>query len=137
LLEMLRGETPFIVIDFHASASGEKRTLMAAMAGHCTAIIGSHNRVQTADEEILKGTAVICDAGRTGSAESVGGADIESRIREYLTGIPEWTIDAWEKPEFQGVFFEADDEGRALSIKRIKIPVPGKPEDPPSGGVSE
>jgi metallophosphoesterase (TIGR00282 family) len=130
LLEKLREETPFIVIDFHASASGEKRTLMAAMAGQCTAIIGSHNRVQTADEGLLKGTAVICDAGRTGSAESVGGADIESRIREYRTGIPEWTIDAWEKPELQGVFFEADDGGRALSIERIQIPVPGTPPEP-------
>jgi metallophosphoesterase (TIGR00282 family) len=124
LLERLRKETPFIVIDFHAAASGEKRTLMAAAAGHCTAVIGSHNRVQTADEEILGGTAVICDAGRTGSAESVGGADIANRIWEYRTGIPEWTAEAWEKCELQGVFVEADDEGRAVSIERIKIPVP-------------
>ncbi|MDR1929358.1 MAG: YmdB family metallophosphoesterase [Treponema sp.] len=126
LVEKFRKETPFILIDFHASASGEKRTLMAAAAGSCTAVIGSHGRVQTADEEILRGTAVICDAGRTGSAESVGGADIEKRIQEYRTGIPEWTVEAWEKCELQGVFIETDREGRALSIERIKIPVPEK-----------
>jgi len=123
LLEKLRSQTPFVVLDFHAWATGEKRTLFTAAAGSCTAIIGSHGRVQTADEEILDGTAVICDAGRTGSTESVGGNDIASRIREYRSGIPDWTKDAWDKCELQGVIIETDDQGRALSIERIRIPV--------------
>jgi calcineurin-like phosphoesterase len=123
LMERLRSETPYVVVDFHAWASGEKRAFFAAAKGLCTAIIGSHNRVQTADEQVLNGTAVICDAGRTGSAESVGGAEIASRIREYLTGIPDWTKEAWEKPEIQGVFIEADSSGRAVSIRRIKSAV--------------
>jgi len=125
LLEKLRAETPFIVLDFHAWASGEKRTLFAAASGLCTAVIGSHNRVQTADEAILDGTAVICDAGRTGSIESVGGTDTATRIREYLTGIPDWTKEAWDKCELQGVLIEADDQGRAISIQRVRVPVPG------------
>jgi metallophosphoesterase (TIGR00282 family) len=127
LLDQLRSETPYTIIDFHAWASGEKRSLFAAAAGRITAVIGSHNRVQTADEGILNGTAVICDAGRTGSAESVGGADITTRIHEYLTGVPGWTKDAWGKPEIQGVFITAGSNGRALSICRIKraVPVPG------------
>ena len=123
LLEKLRSQTPFTVVDFHASATGEKKTLFAAAAGTCTAIIGSHNKVQTADEEIINGTAVICDAGRTGSIESVGGNNIASRIREYLTGIPDWTREAWDKCEVQGVIIEADDNGKAQSIERIRIPV--------------
>jgi len=125
LLEKLRAETPFIVLDFHSWASGEKRTLFAAASGLCTAVIGSHNRVQTADEAIIAGTAVICDAGRTGSIESVGGTDTATRIREYLTGIPDWTKEAWDKCELQGVLIEADDQGRALSIQRVRVPVPG------------
>jgi metallophosphoesterase (TIGR00282 family) len=124
LLDKLQAETPFAVIDFHAWATGEKRTFFAAAAGRCTAVIGSHNRVQTADEGILNGTAVICDAGRSGSAESVGGAEISGRIREYLTGIPDWTRDAWDKPEIQGVFVTADSSGRALSIRRVKRTIP-------------
>ena len=124
LLEKLRSFTPFVVLDFHAWATGEKRTLFFAAAGSCTAVIGSHCRVQTADEEIMDGTAVICDAGRTGSAESVGGNDIASKINEYRTGIPDWTKEAWDKCEFQGVIIEADKQGRASSIERIKIPVP-------------
>ena len=120
LLERLRAAGSCTLIDFHAWASGEKRTLFAAAGGLCTAVIGSHNRVQTADEGIVDGTAVICDAGRTGSAESVGGAETASRLREYLTGIPEWTKDAWDRIEIQGVFVEAGSDGRALSVRRIK-----------------
>jgi len=123
ILEKLRAQTPYIIVDFHAWATGEKRTLFAAAAGSCTALIGSHNKVQTADEKILTGTAFICDAGRTGSIESVGGCDIVSRIQEYRTGIPDWTKDAWDKCELQGVIIEADDQGRALSIERVRVPV--------------
>ncbi|MDR0598688.1 MAG: YmdB family metallophosphoesterase [Treponema sp.] len=125
LLEKLREQSPFVVVDFHSWASGETRTLFAAAAGLCTAVIGSHNRVQTADEEVLNGTAVICDAGRTGSAESVGGTDAAARIREYLTGIPDWTKEAWEGNELQGVLIEADNRGRALGIERIRVPAAG------------
>ena len=48
LLERLRQETPYVIIDFHAEASAEKGTLFALAAGSCSAVIGSHNRVQTA-----------------------------------------------------------------------------------------
>jgi calcineurin-like phosphoesterase len=89
-------------------------------------VIGSHTRVQTADEAILPGgTAVITDAGRTGSAESVGGVEIEGRIGEYLTGIPDWTREATDKPELQGALIDLDKNGRALSIRRIRLPLPG------------
>ncbi|MDR0290702.1 MAG: YmdB family metallophosphoesterase [Treponema sp.] len=131
LLERLRGETPNIIIDFHAQASAEKKTLFFAADGRCSAIIGSHTRVQTADEAILSGgTAVISDAGRTGSAESVGGCEIASRIQEYLSGIPDWTKDAWEQPMVQGVCIDIGADGKALSIERIRCaaPAPGHTE---------
>jgi metallophosphoesterase (TIGR00282 family) len=125
VLERLSRETPYIILDFHAEATAEKRTFFAAADGGCSAVIGSHNRVQTADETVLPGgTAVICDAGRTGSLDSVGGADTEERIREYLTGIPDWTKEAWSRPELQGVCIELDQQGKALSIERIRHPVP-------------
>ncbi|MDR1107894.1 MAG: YmdB family metallophosphoesterase [Spirochaetaceae bacterium] len=125
LLERLRRETPLVIVDFHAGATAEKRTLFAIAAGHCSAVIGSHCRVQTADEGILPGgTAVITDAGRTGSLDSVGGTDSAERITEYLTGIPDWTRDAWERPEFQGALIEVDQDGKALSIQRIRHALP-------------
>jgi len=125
LLERLQHETPYIIIDFHAQASAEKKTLFFAADGRCSAVIGSHTRVQTADERILPaGTAVISDAGRTGSAESVGGCETASRIQEYLSGIPDWTKDAWDQPAAQGVYIDIGADGKARSIERLNITVP-------------
>jgi len=124
LLERLRRETPYVIIDFHAQATAEKKTLFFAADGGCSAVIGSHTRVQTADEAILpKGTAVISDAGRTGSSESVGGCDTASRVQEYLSGIPEWTKEAWDKPEVQGVYIDIAPDGKARAIERLRIEV--------------
>jgi metallophosphoesterase (TIGR00282 family) len=130
LLERLRHETPYVIIDFHAQASAEKKTLFFAADGRCSAVIGSHTRVQTADECILSGgTAVISDAGRTGSAESVGGCETASRIQEYLSGIPDWTKDAWDQPVLQGVYIDIGEDGKARSIERVRIAAPGAPID--------
>ncbi|AEF81916.1 TIGR00282 family metallophosphoesterase [Leadbettera azotonutricia] len=128
LLERLRLETPFTFIDFHAQATAEKQTFFAMADGHCSAAIGSHCRVQTGDAKVLPGgTAVITDAGRTGSQNSVGGTEPDSRIQEYLTGIPDWTKEAWAKPELQGVLIDIGDDGKARSIERVQHEVPDAP----------
>ena len=124
VLEKLKRQTPYIIIDFHAQASAEKKTFFYAADSLCSAVIGSHTRVQTSDEQILpRGTAVISDAGRTGSQISVGGCEINSRIKEYITGIPDWTKDAWDSLELQGVYLNIGKDGKALSIERVRIPV--------------
>ncbi|MDR0302446.1 MAG: YmdB family metallophosphoesterase [Treponema sp.] len=124
LLERLKKQTPYVIVDFHAQATAEKKTLFYAADGNCSAVIGSHTKVQTADETILPGgTAVITDAGRTGSIQSVGGCEINSRIKEYLTGIPDWTREAWDQPELQGVYLDIGKDGKALSIERVRIAV--------------
>jgi len=124
LLERIKKQTPYIIIEFHAQASAEKKTFFYTANGQCSAVIGSHTRIQTADETILNGgTAVISDAGRTGSFQSIGGCEINSRIKEYLSGIPDWTKDAWDAPELQGVYLTLDKNGKALSIERIRVPV--------------
>jgi metallophosphoesterase (TIGR00282 family) len=124
LLERLKKQTSYIIVDFHAQATAEKKTLFYAADGNCSAVIGSHTKVQTADETILpNGTAVITDAGRTGSIQSVGGSEINSRVKEYITGIPDWTKEAWDQPELQGVYLDIGKDGKALSIERVRIPV--------------
>jgi metallophosphoesterase (TIGR00282 family) len=129
LLERLRQETPIVILDFHAQATAEKQTVFFMAGGRCSAVIGSHCRVQTADERILPGgTAVITDAGRTGSVDSVGGLERAARIKEYLSGIPDWSKDAWERPQLEGVFIEIAGDGRARSITRIRHPLPPMPE---------
>jgi hypothetical protein len=124
LLERLKKQTSCIIIDFHAQASAEKKTFFFSADGHCSAVIGSHTRVQTSDETILDGgTACISDAGRTGSIQSVGGCDINLRIKEYLTGIPDWTKEAWEGLELQGVYLDIGKDGKARSIERVRLAV--------------
>jgi len=124
VLDRLRQQTPYVIVDFHAQASAEKKTFFYAADGLCSAVIGSHTRVQTADETIMPGgTACISDAGRTGSQSSVGGCDANSRIKEYMTGIPDWTKEAWDDMEVQGVYLDIGQDGKALAIERVKIKV--------------
>jgi metallophosphoesterase (TIGR00282 family) len=124
LLERLNHETPFVIVDYHASTTAEKILMMHTVKGNCSALIGSHFKVQTADEAIYDGTAFITDAGRTGSINSVGGINSDVQIRELRSGIPEWSKDAWDKPEMQGVIIEIQNDGKAKSIERINIALP-------------
>jgi calcineurin-like phosphoesterase len=72
---------PVIIVDFHALATAEKKTLSALLDGKVTAVLGSHTRVATSDERVSPGgTASITDAGRTGSSDSVFGLDKKARI---------------------------------------------------------
>ena len=120
LLEELRQKTPFIIVDFHALATAEKKTLFALADGYCAAVIGSHTRVQTADERVLPGgTACITDAGRTGSRLSAGGLAPDIVIQEYLTGIPTWSRETDADMAIQGVVIEVDAAGRAITIERF------------------
>ena len=138
LLERLRQETPYVFIDFHAQATAEKQTFFAMADGKCSAVAGSHTRVRTSDARILPGgTAVITDAGRTGSTESVGGTEKESRIKEYLSGIPDWTKEAWEKPELQGFFVELDENGKATAIESICVKAPAVEANEDTADVSD
>jgi calcineurin-like phosphoesterase len=42
-------------------------------------------------------------------------------LREYLTDIPDWTKEAWEAPELQGVYLDIDKDGKARSTERVRI----------------
>ena len=53
LLPELRAVTPVILVDFHAEATSEKAALGWHLDGRCSAVIGTHTHVQTADECVL------------------------------------------------------------------------------------
>lgn len=125
IAERLRRETSYVLVDFHASATADKISFFRMADGLVSVAVGSHGRVQTADETILPGgSAVITDAGRTGSLDSVGGTDPDTKVREYLTGIPDWTRDAWARPELQGVLVDIDADGKASKIERVRVACP-------------
>jgi calcineurin-like phosphoesterase len=95
--------------------------MFAIADGKLSAVVGTHTKAITADERVLPGgTAVITDAGRTGSIESVGGLDPEVEIRKLTTLIHEYSKEAWGKLEMQGVVIEIGEDGKALSIQRVR-----------------
>jgi len=124
-IEMLRAETPIILVDFHAEASSEKMALAWFLNGKASAVLGTHTHVQTADERILSGgTAYITDVGMTGPLASVIGIRKQVAIERFLTQIP-WKFEvATEEIELQGVILDVEEEtGKSRSIQRIRAPL--------------
>ena len=123
ILESIHPETKSVILDFHAVTTAEKATMFAMADGKVSAVIGTHTKALTADDRVMAGgTAVISDAGRTGSLGSVAGLDPEIEIRKLTTLVHEYSKEAWAMLELQGVVFEIDDEGKATSIERIRVP---------------
>jgi len=120
LASKARRETPYVIVDFHAVTTAEKYTMFYRADGEVSAIIGTGTRVQTNDAAIMpRGTAVIADAGRTGSRDSVAGLDSGPEIRKFLTSMPERSADAWGVLQFQGVVLEIDADGKASRIEPV------------------
>ncbi len=130
LAAKIKQETPIIIVDFHAATTAEKYTLFHLLDGKVSAVVGTHTKVLTSDETIMKGgTGVICDAGRTGSLYSVGGLVSDIEIQKFLTQIPERSEAAWEGLELQGVLMELDDQGATTHIQRIRYECKEVPDD--------
>jgi len=135
LLDSITSETNAIILDYHAVTTAEKATMFALADGKVSAVVGTHTKAITADERILTGgTAVITDAGRTGSLESVAGLDSTIEIRKLTSLVHEYSKEAWTKLELQGVIIEIDDAGKAASITRLRE---GCVAPPPSATQAE
>ena len=69
------------IVDFHAEANGEKKSLAYYFDGRVSAVLGTHTHVQTADNRVLpKGTGYISDVGFCGAYESVLGIEVKDAI---------------------------------------------------------
>lgn len=117
----LRESVSIVLVDIHAEATSEKVAMGWYLDGLCTAVVGTHTHVQTADEHILpKGTAYITDVGMTGPVDSVIGTEKERVLQKFLTGLPAEFRVAKGPARCCGVIIEADDmTGRAKSITRV------------------
>ncbi len=120
-VDRLRTSTPVVLVDMHAEATSEKQAMGWFLDGHCTAVVGTHTHVQSADERFLThGTACLNDVGMTGPRDSVIGTDIEPVLRKFLTGMPTPFEVAKGHPILSAVIIQADDHtGQALGIQRI------------------
>ncbi len=129
LVERLRKDASIIILDYHASTTAEKRIMSIYADGMVSAVMGTGQRVLTADLELSAGgTATITDCGRTGSQNSVAGLAAEVEIEKFLTAIPQRSGDAWDNLELQGVLLDIDESGTTVSAEYIREPV-----EPPEG----
>jgi len=111
------------IVDFHAEANGEKKSLAYYFDGKVSAVVGTHTHVQTADNRVLKnGTAYISDVGFCGGYESVLGiipkdAIAFSKDYNFKSHIP-----SEDEGELNAVVIDIDEKsGKSRSIERIYI----------------
>ena len=129
IFKRLQEETTSILLDFHSVTTAEKATMALHSDGKLSAMIGTGMRVLTADAEILPGgTAVLSDAGRTGSIDSVNGYDPKTEIQQFMTAIPEKSMDCWNGLEIQGAVIDIGDDGKATAITPFRHVVTERPD---------
>lgn len=113
----------FIIVDFHAEATSEKRALGLYLDGRVSAFFGTHTHVLTADAQVLPGgTGYITDIGMTGVVDSVLGVKKEIIINR----LKQKDMSRFEAAEGDamicGCVFELDDKsGLCQSAKEIKF----------------
>ncbi|MHB8125500.1 MAG: TIGR00282 family metallophosphoesterase [Desulfitobacteriaceae bacterium] len=122
LINIIRQETPIIIVDFHAEATSEKVALGWFLDGKVSAVLGTHTHIQTADARILEqSTAYITDVGMTGPLNSVLGVKKEVIINRFLTQLPVKFEIAGGPLQINAVVLEIDEEnGKARSIKNVQ-----------------
>lgn len=112
-----------IIVDFHAEATAEKRSLGFYLDGRATAVLGTHTHVQTADDQILpKGTAYITDVGMTGPVQSVLGIEPQLAIKKMKQHIPVKFSNAEGVYSMNACLVDIDEKtGKAAYIKRVVL----------------
>ncbi len=109
-----------IIVDFHAEATSEKRAMGFFLSGRVSAVLGTHTHVQTADEQIINGTAYLTDVGMCGTRESILGVEKSVIIERFLDYSPKKNYCAVGDVDVCGAAIEIDEEtGRAVSIERF------------------
>lgn len=120
LLPELRDK--IVIVDLHAEATSEKIAFAHQFKYPCSAVLGTHTHVQTADERLIGGCAFISDVGMTGPYNSIIGRDI-NEVLEKFKGytVKSYTVSE-DKAQFCGVVIEIDEVSRkATSILRLQI----------------
>lgn len=117
------GSPTFCVVDIHAEATAEKKSLAYYADGRVSAMFGTHTHVQTADEQILpNGTGFITDAGMTGPIRSVLGVNPDEPIRKLRLGVPVRFTTAAGPCRLEAVLFTLDDKtGKTTAVERLQI----------------
>lgn len=111
------------IVDFHAEANGEKKSLAYYFDGKVSAVLGTHTHVQTADNQVLKnGTGYISDVGFCGAYESVLGIEVKDAIAFSKDYNFKNHTPAEGDGELNAVIMNVDEiNGKCKSIERIYL----------------
>ena len=119
-LAEVKDKAKYILLDFHADATSEKRAMGYMLDGKVSAALGTHTHVQTADAQVLpKGTAYITDVGMCGAFHSVLGAKIDVATSRFITNVGKKYEAAEGEAQFCAVILTLTDDGKAEKIERI------------------
>jgi metallophosphoesterase (TIGR00282 family) len=120
-LEKLKKENiKNIIIDFHAEATAEKRTLLMYLKGRVSSIFGTHTHIGTDDLEIREFTSYVSDIGLSGCNDGVIGMKEQAPIQRMLTGISsKFDINKNCDKIFQAIVFDLEN-GKAINAFKIK-----------------
>lgn len=110
-----------IIVDFHAEATSEKKSMGYHLDGRVSCVYGTHTHVATADKQITKkGTAYITDVGMVGPYYSSIGLDFKQTIERFKTAIPIRADVAKEKCIFNALVLEIDElSGKAKKVELL------------------
>lgn len=113
--------TKFIVVDFHAESTAEKKALAYYAAGRVSVLFGTHTHVQTSDAQLLDGTGYITDIGMTGPVNSVLGVSPALAVEKQKTaGAVRFEV-AGGPCEIQGALFDLDDaSGKCTAVHTVR-----------------
>lgn len=82
-------EADIIVVDFHADATSEKRSMGFYLDGKASVVFGTHTHVQTSDLQVLpRGTGYITDIGMSGPHHSCLGVEKDIVIDRLVRCMP-------------------------------------------------
>ena len=115
-------DVPVRIVDFHAEATSEKKTMGYALDGKVSAVLGTHTHVQTADAQILPhGTAYLTDLGMCGVEQSSLGMDFEIVLNRFLTKLPAAFKPAKGDISLNGAYMDINEStGQAREIRIIR-----------------
>lgn len=124
VVEKLRARGIYnILMDFHAEATSEKRTMLFMLESQVSAVLGTHTHIGTDDLEIYSGTLGVSDVGGSGARDGVIGMEAQEPINRFLTGIS--SRFSVPKPEecrhvFQMIVLETNESGKCLWATKLK-----------------
>ncbi len=82
-------DSDYIFVDLHGEATSEKLAIAHYIDGRVDAVIGTHTHVPTNDAMMLpKGTLYQSDAGMCGVKFGILGADRDTVINKFTSGMP-------------------------------------------------